>query len=84
VVNIPFLRLRRYLGFDPIFWLHHSNVDRYLSLWQAIHPDIWVSQGPEREGSMGFAPGTELNKDSSTLLSTSTGDNISKSPSISS
>ncbi|EKM78930.1 hypothetical protein AGABI1DRAFT_114468 [Agaricus bisporus var. burnettii JB137-S8] len=51
-------------AFDPIFWLHHSNVDRHLSLWQALYPGVWVTQGPEREGSMGFAPGTELNKDS--------------------
>lgn len=54
------------LGFDPIFWLHHANVDRHLSLWQAIHPGVWVAPGPEREGSMGFAPGTQLDKDSRT------------------
>ncbi|KJX93717.1 tyrosinase precursor like protein [Zymoseptoria brevis] len=26
-------------AFDPIFWLHHANVDRLLSVWQAIHKD---------------------------------------------
>ena len=25
--------------FDPIFWLHHCNVDRMYALWQALHPD---------------------------------------------
>ncbi|KAI0687171.1 hypothetical protein BC835DRAFT_1309269 [Cytidiella melzeri] len=30
-------------AFDPIFWMHHANVDRLLALWQAIHPKVWVS-----------------------------------------
>ena len=25
-------------SFDPIFWLHHVNVDRLWAIWQAIHP----------------------------------------------
>ena len=29
-------------AFDPIFFLHHANVDRLLALWQAINPDTWV------------------------------------------
>ncbi|KAG8919046.1 hypothetical protein FRC02_001964 [Tulasnella sp. 418] len=29
-------------AFDPIFWLHHVNVDRLLALWQAIHPKEWM------------------------------------------
>ncbi|GAB1315478.1 hypothetical protein MFIFM68171_05688 [Madurella fahalii] len=24
-------------GFDPIFWLHHTNVDRHFAMWQAIY-----------------------------------------------
>lgn len=26
-------------AFDPIFWAHHSNVDRLWSEWQVLHPD---------------------------------------------
>ncbi|KAG8791694.1 hypothetical protein FRC12_008392 [Ceratobasidium sp. 428] len=26
-------------GFDPIFFLHHCNVDRILSFWEHIYPD---------------------------------------------
>ncbi|KAH9980084.1 hypothetical protein BGW80DRAFT_1273148, partial [Lactifluus volemus] len=37
-------------GFDPIFFLHHANVDRLLSLWSAMHPDIWVTSTPAIEG----------------------------------
>jgi tyrosinase len=28
-------------GFDPIFMLHHTNVDRQLALWQTLH-DVWI------------------------------------------
>ncbi|KAF9629012.1 hypothetical protein BFW01_g10215 [Lasiodiplodia theobromae] len=24
-------------AFDPIFWLHHCNIDRILAIWQALH-----------------------------------------------
>ncbi|KAH6678140.1 hypothetical protein B0J14DRAFT_582032 [Halenospora varia] len=26
-------------AFDPIFWLHHCNVDRLFAMWQAINPN---------------------------------------------
>ncbi|MCJ1437735.1 hypothetical protein MMC27_007122 [Xylographa pallens] len=25
-------------SFDPIFWLHHANVERFWCIWQALHP----------------------------------------------
>lgn len=25
-------------AFDPVFWLHHNNVDRLFAMWQAINP----------------------------------------------
>jgi tyrosinase len=28
-------------AFDPIFWLHHCNVDRQFALFQALNPDKW-------------------------------------------
>lgn len=31
-----------YAGFDPIFFLHHTMVDRCLDMWQALHPDTFV------------------------------------------
>jgi hypothetical protein len=27
-----------YAGYDPIFWLHHANVDRLWANWQITHP----------------------------------------------
>ncbi|KAI9888218.1 MAG: hypothetical protein M1814_000958 [Vezdaea aestivalis] len=29
-------------GFDPIFFMHHMNIDRILALYQAIYPKKWV------------------------------------------
>ena len=37
-------------AFDPIFWLHHCQVDRVLALWLAAFPDIYVSPGPDNLG----------------------------------
>lgn len=31
-----------YSAFDPIFMLHHCQVDRLFAMWQAIHPDSWI------------------------------------------
>ncbi|MCJ1463962.1 hypothetical protein MMC07_002572 [Pseudocyphellaria aurata] len=28
-------------AFDPVFWLHHCNVDRQLAIWQTLNPDKW-------------------------------------------
>lgn len=28
-------------AFDPVFWLHHCNIDRLLAIYQAINPSIW-------------------------------------------
>ena len=37
-------------AFDPIFWLHHCNVDRLFALWQTIYPNSY--------GSSQIAPAT--------------------------
>ncbi|KAI6838910.1 hypothetical protein KC343_g96 [Hortaea werneckii] len=44
--------------FDPIFWLHHTNVDRILAIYQAAYPEEWVSQSLEAASSMWFTSGT--------------------------
>ncbi|KAF5008467.1 hypothetical protein FDECE_5256 [Fusarium decemcellulare] len=31
--------MAEFSGFDPIFWMHHTNVDRLWAYWQAMHPD---------------------------------------------
>ncbi|KAF2135447.1 uncharacterized protein K452DRAFT_323045 [Aplosporella prunicola CBS 121167] len=39
-----------YSAFDPIFWLHHCNVDRLIALVQAIWPQSYV-QPAQQKGS---------------------------------
>lgn len=36
-------------AFDPLFMLHHANVDRLIALWQAVHPNATLAglAGPE-------------------------------------
>ncbi|EPS40266.1 hypothetical protein H072_5928 [Dactylellina haptotyla CBS 200.50] len=29
-----------YSAFDPLFWLHHTNVDRVFAMWQAANPNV--------------------------------------------
>lgn len=46
-----------YAGFDPIFWLHHANVDRLFAIWQAIYPDSYTTAEADAEGTYTIAPG---------------------------
>ncbi|KAL2070465.1 hypothetical protein VTL71DRAFT_13491 [Oculimacula yallundae] len=31
-------------AFDPIFWMHHCNVDRLFAIWQDLYPNKYVQQ----------------------------------------
>lgn len=33
-------------AFDPIFFLHHANVDRLFAMWQALYPTSWIEPTP--------------------------------------
>ncbi|KAH8197341.1 hypothetical protein TruAng_008507 [Truncatella angustata] len=35
-----------YSAFDPLFWLHHANVDRFFALWQAINHNTTYQTQP--------------------------------------
>ncbi|KAG2112667.1 common central domain of tyrosinase-domain-containing protein [Suillus discolor] len=39
-----------YAGFDPIFFLHHSNVDRLFALWEWCYTEYWMGSGYEQDG----------------------------------
>lgn len=47
--------------------MHHCNVDRLLALWQAMNYDVWVTEGMNREGTMGLLPGQVLTEDTRTF-----------------
>ncbi|EER44664.1 polyphenoloxidase [Histoplasma capsulatum var. duboisii H88] len=45
-------------AYDPVFWLHHTNVDRIVALWQAVHPESYVQPLQNRGGNFMERPGT--------------------------
>ncbi|KAI0330497.1 tyrosinase [Cubamyces sp. BRFM 1775] len=51
-----------YAGFDPIFMMHHCQVDRLLSLWSALNPDLWVSEASETGGTFTIPPRSAVNE----------------------
>ena len=34
-------------SFDPLFWLHHNNIERLLCLYQALYPNNYVPSSAE-------------------------------------
>jgi len=46
-------------AFDPIFWLHHCNVDRMVALYQAIYPDNRLQPSPGRATFGRVVPGID-------------------------
>lgn len=38
-------------AFDPVFWLHHANVDRLFAMWQALYPDSFIAPTANAYGS---------------------------------
>ena len=35
-----------FAAFDPLFWLHHCNVDRLAAMYQAAHPYVYLTPVP--------------------------------------
>ncbi|KAF7985973.1 hypothetical protein HWV62_43940 [Athelia sp. TMB] len=34
-----------YAGYDPVFWLHHANIDRILAFWEHVYNEYWMGEG---------------------------------------
>lgn len=60
------LAIIAYSGFDPLFWLHHANVDRIFTIWQALWNDTYVVSQPAVYSSHTTSPGEV--EDSQTAL----------------
>ncbi|CAG8562008.1 4806_t:CDS:2 [Paraglomus brasilianum] len=43
-------------GFDPIFFLHHANVDRLTAIWQACYPNSWIVEEDNRDENTSLRP----------------------------
>ncbi|MCJ1391703.1 hypothetical protein MMC18_004568 [Xylographa bjoerkii] len=46
-----------YSSFDPIFWLHHANVDRLTTIWQALYPNSFTVPEADSYGTFTNPPG---------------------------
>lgn len=50
-------------SYDPVFWLHHTNVDRLFALWQTINPDSFVPTATAPHSTWVIPSGATLNGD---------------------
>lgn len=60
------LHLHDDIAYDPIFYLHHTNVDRLLAIWAKLNPETWVARRESRsveEGSESDSEGKGYSKD---------------------
>ncbi|KAI8994151.1 tyrosinase [Trametes punicea] len=49
-------------GFDPIFFLHHCQVDRLLALWSALNPGVWVNSSNSEDGTFTIPPNSVIDE----------------------
>lgn len=47
-----------YSAFDPIFFMHHANVDRLMAIFQAVNPNSYVTPLNNSYGTFTESPGT--------------------------
>ncbi|KAK0377149.1 hypothetical protein CLIM01_05497 [Colletotrichum limetticola] len=52
-------------AFDPIFWLHHANIDRIFAIWQACNPEEYVTSQKSTMNTVFRAIDVEEDKDTS-------------------
>lgn len=51
-------------SFDPLFWIHHCNVDRLFALWQTIHPNSYGGSQVAPHNTWTIQSGSTQNADS--------------------
>ena len=51
-------------AFDPVFWLHHTNVDRLFAMWQTINPNSYGASQTAPHNTWTIAQGTTQDADS--------------------
>jgi len=49
-------------AFDPVFWFHHVNVDRLVSLWSARNPKVKVNQEVNHGSNFTLSANAMLNE----------------------
>ncbi|CAO2656503.1 Nn.00g053060.m01.CDS01 [Neocucurbitaria sp. VM-36] len=56
-----------YSAFEPLFMLHHTNVDRLFALYQAAHPNATMEPAKLRSGNVFLEPGQEVDNKTALL-----------------
>ncbi|PVI00309.1 Di-copper centre-containing protein [Periconia macrospinosa] len=51
-------------AYDPVFWLHHANVDRQIALWQTIFPETYLGSCAAGLGTWTIESGQLLDAES--------------------
>ncbi len=51
-------------AFDPVFWLHHCNVDRLFALWQTMYPNSYTGSQVAPKATRTIPKGSTQNVDS--------------------
>jgi tyrosinase len=51
-------------AFDPIFWLHHCNMDRIVAMYQTRFPDTWIEEAKQAMGTFTIEKGSVQGPDS--------------------
>lgn len=51
-------------AFDPVFWLHHCNVDRIFAMWQTLHPNSYGASQTAPHNTWTIAQGSTQDADS--------------------
>ncbi|KAK1700074.1 hypothetical protein BDP55DRAFT_645836 [Colletotrichum godetiae] len=53
-------------AFDPIFWLHHTNIDRIFAIWQVCNPGKYVT--PQKSKRNNIVRATNMDEDVNSSL----------------
>lgn len=60
------LSTTEFAAFDPVFWLHHANLDRVFAFWQTSNPQFTMfSEGNSFNGdeiTKGFSVNWDIGK----------------------
>ena len=51
-------------AFDPIFFLHHSMVDRVFAMWQILYPSSYVEPASSEGGTYALPPNMQIDTNS--------------------
>ncbi|GLI81875.1 hypothetical protein PoHVEF18_010269 [Penicillium ochrochloron] len=46
-------------AFDPLFFLHHCNIDRLFAIWQSLNPEKWLDNIPPDNATIQDSNGKE-------------------------